>query len=100
MVRGGYVYLMTNKNNTVLYTGVTSELRDRVYDHKIHYYSNSFTSRYRIHKLVYYEGFDSMEEAISRERQLKGGSRKKKIELVEKMNPKWIDLFDQIPVGE
>ena len=96
----GYVYIMTNKYNTVLYTGVTSQLRDRVYEHKTDFYPHSFTSRYQIHKLVFFEGFDYIEEAIAREKQIKSGSRKKKIELIENMNPHWKDLFEQIPVGE
>ena len=100
MTTGGYLYIMTNKIDTVLYTGVTSQLRNRIYEHKTNFYPGSFTSRYQIHKLVFFEGFDSIEEAISREKQIKGGSREKKIELINKLNPKWKDLFDQVPVGE
>ena len=100
MERGGYVYIMTNKNNNVLYTGVSSELRNRVYKHKTNYYPNSFTARYNLHKLVYYEGFPLITEAIAREKQIKGGSRQRKIDLINKMNPQWKDLYDQIPDGE
>jgi len=100
MQRGGYVYIMTNKYNNVLYTGVTSQLRNRVYEHKTNFYSGSFTSRYNVHKLVYYEGFEHIEEAIDREKRIKGGSRKRKIDLVNKMNPQWKDLFDETPEGE
>ncbi|MBE0652095.1 MAG: GIY-YIG nuclease family protein [Bacteroidales bacterium] len=100
MVRGGYVYIMTNKYNKVLYTGVTSQLRDRVYNHKTNIYPSSFTSRYQLHKLVYFEGFEYIEEAINREKQIKGGSRKNKINLINNLNHQWKDLFDQIPVGE
>ena len=100
MERGGYVYMLTNKNNNVLYTGVASKLRERIYQHKTDYYPHSFTARYKVHKLVYYEGFDSIVEAIAREKQIKAGSRKKKIDLINKMNPEWKDLFDMIPDGE
>ena len=96
MERGGFVYFMTNKNNTVIYTGVTSNLRNRVYDHKIGKYPNSFTNKYNCHKLVYYETYPYIEEAIAREKQIKGGSRKKKEELIRQMNPDWYDLFEQI----
>ncbi len=96
MERGGFIYFMTNKNNTVIYTGVTGNLRNRVYDHKTGKYSNSFTNRYNCHKLVYYETFPYIEEAIAHEKQIKGGSRKKKEELIRQMNPDWHDLFEQI----
>ena len=98
MKRGGHVYLMTNKSNRALYTGVTSELRNRVWDHKTKKHSKSFTARYNINKLVYYEGFLFIEEAISREKQIKAGSRKKKIQLIEQLNPNWDDLFDDLPI--
>ncbi len=96
MVRGGYTYIMTNKNNNVLYTGVTSQLGVRVYQHKTNEYKNSFTDKYNCHKLVYYEYFDFIEEAIEREKQIKAGSRKKKLILIDKMNPQWNDLYEQI----
>ncbi|MCD4665346.1 MAG: GIY-YIG nuclease family protein [Bacteroidales bacterium] len=96
MERGGYTYLMTNKNNTVIYTGVTSNLRNRVYEHKEKIYSSSFTKRYNISKLVYFETFVTIEEAITREKQIKGGSRQKKIDLINGKNPKWKDLCDDI----
>jgi putative endonuclease len=96
MERGGYVYIMTNKNNTVLYTGVSSKLRDRIFEHKSGAYKKSFTNRYNCHKLVYYEGFVSIEEAIAREKQIKAGSREKKESLINKMNPEWNDLYDDI----
>ena len=96
MERGGYVYIMTNKNNTALYTGVSSTLRDRVYQHKSGKYNNSFTHRYNCHKLVYYEGFISIEEAIVREKQIKAGSRKKKQNIIKQKNPEWKDLYDSI----
>ena len=88
----GYVYIMTNDNNTVLYTGVTSDLRGRVREHKEKRYAKSFTGRYNIGKLVYFQSFTGITEAIRREKQIKGGSRKKKIELINQMNPEWRDL--------
>lgn len=96
MERGGAIYIMTNKSNTTLYVGVTSDLVVRIYDHKSDRYPRSFTSRYNLYKVVYYELFHSIEEAIIREKQLKGGSRKKKIDLIEKNNPDWDDLWCEI----
>ena len=96
MKRGGAVYIMTNKNNTVLYTGVTSDLVSRIYEHKIKKYKKSFTTRYNIEKLVYYESFHSIEEAINREKQIKAGSRKKKIDLIQSINPNFKDLYPEI----
>jgi putative endonuclease len=98
MERGGYVYIMTNITNSTLYIGVTSDLKVRVWQHKNKEYPNSFTSRYKLFKLVYYEGFSSIEEAIYREKQLKGWSRAKKIKLIENLNPEWEDLFDKLDV--
>jgi putative endonuclease len=77
MERGGFIYIMTNIKNTTLYTSVTSDLLNRVYDHKNDVYPQSFTAKYKLKKLVYYEGFSSIEEAIDREKQIKAGSRKK-----------------------
>ena len=96
MKRGGAVYIMTNKNNTVLYTGVTSDLVSRIYEHKTKKYKKSFTSRYNIEKLVYFESFNSIEEAINREKQIKAGSRKKKIDLIQSANPDFKDLYPEI----
>ncbi len=93
MKKNGYVYILTNISNTVLYTGVTSDLTERIQKHKSEFYKDSFTSRYNITKLVYYELFESIEDAITREKQIKAGSRKKKIELIEKHNPEWKDLI-------
>ena len=87
-----YVYLMTNKNNTVIYTGVTSDLKKRVYEHK-EKLVKGFTKRYNLDKLVYYEVLDGPHNAISREKQIKSGSRQKKIDLINKMNKKWNDLY-------
>jgi len=96
MVRGGAIYIMTNKNNTVLYTGVTSDLKRRIYEHKNHLYKNSFTDKYNIEKLIYFETLHSIEEAILREKQIKAGSRNKKIDLINSINPKWNDLYPEI----
>ena len=87
-----YVYIMTNTYNTVLYIGVTNELKRRVNEHKMKVNPGSFTSVYNIHKLVYFEEFIYVNDAILREKQLKGGSRKKKIGLIEKSNKQWLDL--------
>jgi putative endonuclease len=88
-----YVYIMTNKGNSVLYTGVTNDLERRVYQHK-NKRVEGFTSKYKISKLVYYEEFDDSYNAISREKQIKAGPRKKKIELIEAVNGKWKDLSE------
>jgi putative endonuclease len=91
----GYVYLMTNRTNNVIYTGVTSNLQKRVYEHK-HKMADGFTSKYNITKLVYYEIFDGIEEAILREKQIKAGSRNKKIELIKSVNSEFRDLYDEL----
>ena len=80
---------MSNVHNTVLYLGVTSDLRIRIYQHQTKEFSNSFTAKYNCDKLVYYEIFDSIEEAIAREKTLKNWKREWKNDLVNKMNPKW-----------
>jgi len=89
------VYIMTNKSNSVLYTGVTNNLYRRVAEHKAGK-GGAFTSKYRITKLVYFECGDDIDAAIDREKQIKGGSRQKKIDLVNDMNPEWKDLFDEL----
>jgi putative endonuclease len=86
---------MTNEYNTVLYTGVTNNLKRRIWEHK-QGFGSKFTSRYRITKLVYYEQFNNINLAISREKQIKGGSRQKKINLILDTNPEWEDLYDKI----
>jgi len=86
---------MTNKRNTVLYTGVTNDLKRRVYEHK-EKLVEGFTKKYNITKLVYYEVFDNIENAILREKQIKGGSRHKKIELINNMNKVWRDLYEEL----
>ncbi len=94
-MKNGYIYIMTNPNNTVLYTGVTSDLIGRVYQHK-NKMIQGFASKYNIIKLVYYETCDEIRVAIAREKQIKSGSRAKKIALVNKMNPDWNDLYDEL----
>lgn len=89
------VYILTNPHNTVLYIGVTNNLVQRVFQHK-NKLSGGFTSRYNITKLVYFELYDESLTAIEREKQLKAGSRKKKVDLIERNNPDWQDLYDTI----
>jgi len=84
---------MTNEYNKVLYTGVTSNLLKRVSEHK-NKTVNGFTSKYKVAKLVYYENYPTMPEAIAREKQIKGGSRQKKLDLINSKNPEWKDLYD------
>ncbi len=95
MDRHCYTYIMINKSNTVLYTGITNDLKRRVYEHK-EKLAGGFTKKYNISKLVYYEVFEDIENAILREKQIKGGSRQKKIELVDSMNKEWQDLYEKL----
>ncbi len=88
-----FIYIMTNKNNTVLYTGVTNNLVRRVYEHKKKLI-DGFTKKYNIIKLVYYEIFNEPSSAMQREKQIKGGSRQKKIDLINGFNPYWRDLYE------
>jgi putative endonuclease len=91
------VYILTNKWNTVLYTGVTSDLVKRVAEHGSKVDPEGFAARYRLTKLVYFETTNDIRAAIAREKQIKAGSRAKKIELIESMNPDWTDLSNGIP---
>ena len=91
-----YVYILANVTGTVVYTGVTKDLVRRVYEHKHNLDTNSFTAKYDVHKLVYFEETSSSYAAISREKQIKSWNRKRKNELVESMNPKWLDLYGSI----
>ena len=95
MAKNCYVYIMTNKNNTVLYTGVTSDLKKRVYQHKAKLI-DGFTKKYNIDKLVCFEIFEDMYNAISREKQIKDGPRQRKIDLINSMNKEWKDLYDEL----
>ena len=92
-MREYFVYILTNMNNSVLYTGVTSDLNGRIQQHRAGK-GGKFTARYHATKLVYYETFEYIEDAILREKQIKGGSRQKKIDLVNEFNPDWEDLFE------
>lgn len=94
-----YVYILTNSNNNVLYTGVTNNLLRRVYEHKHHFVKEGFTAVYNVDKLVYYEATPSVYSAISREKQIKGWNRKRKNKLIETMNPQWIELYDSLLDG-
>lgn len=96
MQRGGFIYIMTNKNKTTLYVGVTSDLRSRIYEHKTHLYPNAFTARYNLDFCVYYETFIGIEEAIAREKEIKKWRREKKEELINTLNPEWNDLWEEI----
>jgi putative endonuclease len=89
------VYIMANKRNGTLYTGVTSNLLKRAWEHR-EGVSPGFTKRYGCKLLVWYERHDVMTSAIEREKQIKGGSRKKKLALIEASNPKWRDLYEGI----
>ena len=90
-----YVYIMTNKYNTVLYTGVTNDLVRRVYEHK-NKLVEGFTAKYNLTKLVYYEIYNDVKEAINREKQIKGWKREKKEDLIKEFNPMWKDLYEEI----
>ena len=91
------VYIMTNKKNGTLYTGVTSDLAARVYQHK-HAQTVGFSTQYDCKLLVFYESYENMLNAIKREKQIKGGSRKKKLYLIESMNPLWLDLYETLEI--
>jgi len=90
-----YVYILTNQRNTVLYAGVTSDLEKRIYEHKSKLIEG-FTKKYNVNKLVYYEIFEIIDEAIKREKQIKAATRKKKIKLIENTNPGWNDLAEKL----
>ncbi|MBU4016395.1 GIY-YIG nuclease family protein [Patescibacteria group bacterium] len=92
MGKNYYTYILSNKRNTVLYVGVSDDLVKRVWQHK-NKAVKGFTEKYNVDKLVYYEIFENPEEAIKREKQLKGGSRNDKVALINKMNPEWKDLY-------
>ena len=94
--RGGYVYIMTNKEHRVLYTGVTSELLTRAWQHKNKLHPNSFSAKYNCDKLVYYQGYAHIEEAIAAEKLIKGGNRSSKLNLINSLNPDWNDLYEEL----
>jgi len=90
-----YVYILSNKYNNVTYVGITNDLIRRVYEHK-NKLVEGFTEKYNVDKLVYYELFNDPINAITREKQLKGYSRKKKVELINSFNPEWEDLYESL----
>jgi len=90
-----YLYIATNKRHTTVYVGVTNDLFRREHQHRNKIDKNSFTAKYNIDTVVYYEVYNDIKIAIAREKQIKAGSRKKKIELIEKMNPEWKDLVKE-----
>ena len=95
-MKPGFIYIITNKYQTVVYTGVTSNLPQRILEHKEKRYPNSFSARYNVNVLVYYEQFQWIEDAIAREKQIKAGSRDAKNALIRSINPTWKDLFEEI----
>ena len=92
-----WLYLTANKPDGVIYIGVTTELKFRIQSHKSKKYAKSFSAKYNVDKLVYFEEFNSIIPAREREKQLKAGSRLKKVRLIESMNPEWKDLYDTLP---
>ncbi len=98
-MRKYYVYILTNKTNNVLYIGVTNGLNYRIWEHRLKFSENSFAARYNLYKLVYFEVFTNIKKAIKREKQLKNWRRAWKIDLINEMNPKWIDYFAEINIS-
>ena len=92
-MKRGYIYIVTKSTNNVLYIGVTSDLVKRIYEHK-NSFIDGFTKKYSCKKLVYYEIFDNIQEAIKREKFLKGKKRDYKLALINQFNPHWIDLYN------
>ena len=90
-----YIYIITNQNHTVLYTGITNNLKRRMYEHK-EKQVKGFSAKYNLNKLVYFQITEDVVSAISREKQIKGGSRKRKVEIINSLNPTWVDLYDNI----
>jgi len=95
-MKPGFIYIITNNSNSTLYIGVTSNIEKRILQHKEKHYKDSFSARYNLDKLVYYEGFQMIGDAIGREKQLKAGSRAKKIALIIALNPNWEDLYNEV----
>lgn len=92
----GWVYILANSSNSVLYVGVTSNLHGRIKQHRLKIHPKSFTARYNVFKLIYFMAYTSMQEAIREEKRLKGGSREAKLHLAKGLNPDLIDLFEKI----
>jgi putative endonuclease len=95
MVKGGNVYIMTNKLKTTLYIGVTSNLFKRIHQHKTHYFKNGFTDKYNLEYCIYYEYFETIQGAIAREKEIKKFRREKKEKLINSLNPSWDDLWEK-----
>ena len=95
LMKKGYIYILTNKKYGTLYIGVTSNLPKRIWEHK-NKFIDGFSKRYNLDKLVYYEVFEDIENAIKREKQLKAGNRQRKLNLINSLNPKWEDLYMNI----
>ena len=95
MLPSAWVYILTNDHHTVLYVGMSNAISTRLWEHRTKQNPKSFTSRYNVHKLVYYEGYELVTQAIEREHYIKGKSRKWKIDLINKLNPEWRDLSDE-----
>ena len=91
-----YVYILSDHLNRTIYVGITRDLVRRVYEHKNHLDPNSFTAKYNIHKLVYFESTPDVRAALEREKQIKSWKRKRKNDLVHSMNPSWAELYDSI----
>ena len=99
MSKPGTVYLMSSPNRTTVYVGVTSDLCGRIWKHRTKFYPKSFTAKYNCVMLVYYQGFQRIEDAIAEEKRIKGGSREQKDNLILSMNPMWVDLWDSVCCG-
>jgi len=95
MIKTANVYIMTNQLKTSLYIGVTTHLKERIYQHKTHYYKGSFTDRYNLEYCIYYEYFQSIAAAIAREKEIKKWRREKKEKLINTINPSWEDLWEK-----
>jgi len=91
-----YVYILANNTNVAIYTGVTKDIVRRVYEHRHELDPKSFTAKYGIHKLVYFEETNDVRAAIDREKQIKSWKRAKKNQLIEAINPRWVDLYPSI----
>jgi putative endonuclease len=96
MTPAAFVYILTNKTKTTLYVGVTTNLPTRLWEHRTKRHPNSFTARYKISYLVYYEGFELITEAIKREKYIKGKSRAWREQLINSTNPEWVDLTESL----
>ena len=97
IAKGGWTYITTTRKNTVLYTGSAAFLRERIEEHKNRTFPESFTARYNVDKLVWFRFFESIEDAIQKEKQIKGWTRQKKVDMINRQNPSWRDLYDDLP---